>query len=289
MKALIFMLTAILYCSLLCAQTDTTITDTTRSVYKALPVIRYYPANRATPPSDDKETISINSVLVRKSAYTTMQPLNAITACKPCILLSYNKEGRLLSKSINYTDAIVGYYIEYHPNGKAKLIGHYKENPTGDWNDLWNRGYARKDGVFTYFDERGIKLYSEYWKNDEFVKQVPEQSKAEIWTVDVTLHNEKLPSPTITITPLQLKEIKITPRYKNKSTAGNLFIKVDVFAPWQHMVSDTFTLDNFKDIDIQKMVNKARVKEEDHLLCDIYIFNNGNLLYFRELKLQPVN
>jgi hypothetical protein len=155
MKTLLFLLTSTFYCSWLCAQTDTTVTDTTRNVYKGLSIKKYYAAN-------------------------TSSSHDVIANCKPCILLFYDSNGKLLSKSIKYTDAIVGYYIEYHPNGKVKLIGHYKENPTDDWNNLWDRGYGRKDGVFTYFGADGKKLYAEYWQNGQFIKQSPEQRKTEI-------------------------------------------------------------------------------------------------------------
>lgn len=289
MKTLMFLLTATLYCSLLFSQTELADTDTTRSVYKDLPVINDHPIKGSLHPVNNG-WISVNGVLVKRNAYTNKQePLNAVAACKPCIFLFHGADGKLLSKSIKYTDAFVGYYIEYYPNGKAKVIGHYKENPTNDWNNLWERGYGRKDGAFTYFDDGGKKLYAEYWQNDQFIKQVPEQKKTEIWNIDITLNGNKI--DTQAIDPEQIKNLQITPRYKNSSTEGiNLTIKVEVYAMGHKIVSKMFSPDNFNTVDVPKMLMEAGITLADSPGCNIFIYNNidANVRY-QPIKLRPGN
>lgn len=85
------------------AQVDNLKTDTTRSVYNGIVTIK----------------------MKNKSDYRKI-----MAECRPCILLKYDNEDRLVRKAIQYTNCPVGYYIEYLPNGKVKLIGHYKNTKT---------------------------------------------------------------------------------------------------------------------------------------------------------------
>ena len=86
----------------------------------------------------------------------------------------------LLSEGVYCTDCGVGFFKEFYPDGNVKLSGKYKENPTGNWK---NYNCQVEHGQWVYFKENGDTLYSEYWNNGEFIKQVPEQSKMEIWKV----------------------------------------------------------------------------------------------------------
>ncbi len=95
-----------------------------------------------------------------------------IDKCRPCILLSYDTIENLRLKRITYGDCCVGYWIEYFANGRVKVLGHFKENTTGNWNNIFEKGYCREDGVWTYFNKNGKQLYSEIWKEGKLIKKI---------------------------------------------------------------------------------------------------------------------
>ena len=86
--------------------------------------------------------------------------------CCPCILESYDEKDNLIRESVSCTDWGVGWFKTYYKNGNLELTGAYKENPKGDWNDIWDRVYCSDpNGKWTYFKENGDTLYSEFWDN----------------------------------------------------------------------------------------------------------------------------
>ena len=109
----------------------------------------------------------------------------------------------------------MGSFKEYYSNGQVKLSGRFKENPTGNWDDIVGLGFSVPDGEWIYYNEHGKKsCIPEYWEDGYFIKQIPEQGKTEIWKVDLTLNGESIEQKTLT--PDQLKDLTITPRFKNQ-------------------------------------------------------------------------
>jgi antitoxin component YwqK of YwqJK toxin-antitoxin module len=155
------------------------VTDTTRSVYKNLPTLKTYAVSSSSLSSADTSWFKINDKSVDETTYRKFTQFQGVyDNCRPCILLGYDINDRLLYKSIIYGgECQVGYRIEYYPNGKVKVIGHYKENDTGNWDELSERGYCVKDGVWTYFNNNGIATHSEIWKDGKFVEKVPVKKK----------------------------------------------------------------------------------------------------------------
>ena len=91
--------------------------------------------------------------------------------CCPCILRTYDEHDILLREYVACTDCKVGDYREFYPDGSTKSTGHYKENHTGKWGNIWEKGYCSvKDGEFVYFNEKGEVSFSEFWKNGRLVK-----------------------------------------------------------------------------------------------------------------------
>jgi antitoxin component YwqK of YwqJK toxin-antitoxin module len=276
MKGTSLLLLITLICKLTFAQVDLTKTDTTKSVYKGLATRKFYSVRYSSSSTNGVTTYKLNDKEVSKSTYDKYNNTwENMETCKPCILMTYDMNDKLLFKGIQYTDCAVGFWIEYYPNGKVKLIGHYKENITGDWTNAWERGFcSREDGVFTYYNDNGEELYSEYWKDGQFIKQVPEQSKTELWNVELTLDGVKVDKQVLT--PKQVSEIKITPHFKNSSTAGtNITIKVIVSAVGHKQIEQSFTIDNFKTVDIQKMFDDAGIKSSETASCNLMIYNNA--------------
>lgn len=262
-------------CNLSFAQIDLTKTDTTKSVYKGLETRKFYRVGYSSSSINGVTTYKLNDNEVSKSTYDKYHDTwKNMETCEPCILMTYDINENLLYKGIQYTDCIVGFWIEYFPNGKVKLIGHYKENESGNWKNSWGIGLCRPDGAFTYFNESGEELYTEYWKNGQFIKQFPEQTKTELWNVELTLDSVKVDKQVLT--PKQVSEIKITPKFKNSSTVGtNLTIKFSVSADGHEDKEQTFTLDNFNTIDVQEMIEKLGIKSTEKASFQLSIYNNG--------------
>ena len=276
-----------LICASLFSQVDTAMTDTTRSVYQGLKTLKFYDANFSYVYKAGRRSYEVNNKRVSKGDYDKYHsPWKNMEVCKPCILEAYDTKDILIRKSIQYTDCPVGFLIDYFPNGKVKVIGHYKENESDDWNDLWDRGFCRKDGVFTYFNDKGQKLYNEAWKDGQFIKQFPEQKKTELWTITLTLDGEKIGKQPLT--PQQVSELSITPQFKNSSREGtDLTIIFEISAAGHKPASGTFTLDNFNTIDVQKMLDGIGVKSSDKFSCTLLVLNNGVNVFRYGLTIKP--
>lgn len=135
--------------------------------------------------------------------------------CCPCILMTYDKDDVLLTEAVQCTDCFVGYYKEFYPNGRLKLLGHHKENPTNDWNDIFKRGYCGvEDGKWIYYNEDGQIIKIETWKDGSFVEQKPTGNKPEIWKVDKWVNDEIWQGGTIDTGNFGAFEIVL--RYKNE-------------------------------------------------------------------------
>jgi hypothetical protein len=134
------------------------------------------------------------------------------------------KRDNLIRKSVSCTDCGVGWFKTYYKNGNLELTGEYKENPTGNWDDIWDRGYCSvPDGKWTYFKENGDTLYSEFWDNGVFVKQVPEQTKVEIWDIEIQLNGKD--ADTLSIPIVNIGDLIIKPKYKNSTTNSERYIR----------------------------------------------------------------
>ena len=156
----------------------------------------------------------IDKLKYKKYRKKSRKSSKTIRSCQPCILKNYDIHEQLIREYVAYGGCGVGWFKDYYPNGNIQLTGQYKENPTGDWNKLYVRGYCSvPDGKWTYFNENADTLYSEYWNNGEFIKQVPEQNKAEIWGIDILLHGIKLEGQKLSAK--EFKEIEVIPKFKN--------------------------------------------------------------------------
>jgi len=114
----------------------------------------------------------VNNKVVNKATYDKYKSnWDNIEKCRPCYLKTYNVHDSLIREGLQYEDCAVGDWIEYYPDGKIKVKGHYKENPTGNWDSLYDRGYcSRKDGKWTYYNENGTVIKVENYIDDKLVK-----------------------------------------------------------------------------------------------------------------------
>ncbi|MFH0895195.1 MAG: hypothetical protein V2A54_12235 [Bacteroidota bacterium] len=230
------------------------------SVYGKLETRKYYNVGLSSETINGKQVYKANGKKVSQSVYNYYNNTRKnIDLCRPCILKMYDENDLLVREIVQYSDCGVGWFKLYFANGKVKLIGQYKENLTNDWDNLWERGYCSiYDGQWTYFDETGDTLYSEFWDKGEFIKQVPEQKKTQIWRVDLTLDSVKIKNQILSID--QIKDLKITPRYKNNNIdSTNLSMKFQVSSVGYKLNEQVFSVDSFKSIDVAKMLSDVGI------------------------------
>jgi hypothetical protein len=257
------------------------------TVYKKLKTKEYYSVNSSFTTSNGSSIYRVNGQEVDKTTYEKYHSTwKNMENCCPCILKSYNENDILLREAVSCTDCGVGRFKEFYLNGKIKLTGYYKENPTGKWKDIWDRGYCSvKNSQWTYFKENGDTLYSEFWEDGEFIKQIPEQSTSEIWDVDLILNGQKFDKQELPID--EIKNLIITPKYKNSNSTPIVSIKIEVSATGFVPNEKTFTLKAFKNVDISEMLSEVGISKDKQISVDLLIFNGNDFVksyYFNLTK-----
>jgi len=254
------------------------------NVYKELETKKFYSVGLSYQTTNGKGTYEVNGKKVSKSTYNKYQSTwKNMETCCPCILESFNENDNLIRKSVSCTDCGVGWFKEYYVNGNIKLSGSYKENPTGNWNDIWNRGFCSiANGQWTYFDKNGDTLYSEFWNNGVFVKQVPEQNKVEIWDVEVLSNGQNI--DTLSIPIASIGELSIEPKYKNSNTNSKITIKFEVSAIGHRMNAQEFTLESFKEIDVNGMLAEVGIPKDKKTSFTLSIYSDGQVVKLFYLK-----
>ena len=204
-------------------------------------------------------------------------------SCCPCILESYDENDVLLSESIACTDCGVGWFKKYYSNGKLKLTGQYKENPTNNWDDIWRRGYCQvRVGEWKFYNENGERLYSEFWNDGVFLKQVPEQPIAELWEVFLNLNGIKIDTQKVSID--EIRNIEIIPKYKNSNTNLDLVIRFEITAVGYPIFKKDFSLKTFKDIDVHKMLSELGIPKEEETNFTLSVSDNKKYVRWYSLK-----
>lgn len=257
------------------------------SVYRGLETKKFYSVNLSAQTKNGKTTYEVNGKKVSEDTYKKYESTwTNMETCCPCILQSYDENDVLLRESISCTDCGVGSFKEFYPNGIVKVAGHYKENPTGNWDNIWERGYCSiPNGQWTYFNETGDTLYSEFWNNGEFIKQVPEQKTNEIWKVELTLNGE--PVDKMALTPDQVKQLVITPRFKNSSPIEtNITIEFQVSAVGHKLNTKTFTIDNFNTIDVKQMLSEVGITSNKKSSFYLKVYNNDEFIAYFTLDIK---
>lgn len=250
--------------------------DSVLTVYGKLPIYKIIAGGYVSiTDTSNKTNYSINNKKVNETEYN--QGIANINLCSPCIAVDFNQNNIKISETIQYSDCGVGWFKEFYPNGKIKRTGHYKENPTGNWKNIWDRGYCSiKDNKWTYFKENGDTLYSEFWNNGEFIKQLPEQNIPELWDIELTLNNLIIDTQTIAIN--QIGHLKINPKYKNSNTSLKLTLTFEVSADGYIVNEKPFSLSSFKNIDVSSMLLNVGIPKEKKTYFILNVLNNGQVI-----------
>jgi len=248
------------------------------TVYKNLKTKKFYSVSLSSQTSNGIGTYEVNGKSVSKSTYDKYKSTwKNMETCCPCILKSYNEKDVLIREAVSCTDCGVGWFKTYYLNGRLKLTGSYKENSTGNWDDIWDRGYCSvPNGQWTYFNEKGDTLYSEFWNNGEFVKQTPEQSDTEIWDVLLTLNGQKVDKQIIAIN--DIGNLTIDPKYKNSNSNSNLTINFEVSAIGYKMNEKQFTVESFKKIDVNSMLVEVGIPKDKKTSFVLTIYSNNQAI-----------
>jgi len=256
------------------------------SVYKNLKTKKFYAVNLSYQGFQNKGSFKkskkyeVNDKQVNRRTYQKYKRRSSdISNCCPCILKAFDEFDTLLWVGVSCTDCRVGWYKEYYRNGKVKVSGQYKENPTQDWKDIFYKGYCNVEhGKWEYYNESGDTLYSEFWKNGLFLEQIPEQQINEIWKIDLVL-KDTIVSKDKRFTIDQISELEIVPKYKNSSLKKpKLTIEVEVSAIGARRQLVKLTPETFKDIDVRKMILDAKIPEGNKISFEIAVYKNDTFI-----------
>lgn len=260
----------------------------TISTYKNLETKKFYSVDLESSSMNSEKTIyKVNDKEVKEANYLKYKSTwENMKNCKPCILQYYDENDVLLREAIAYTDAQVGYFKEYYPNGQIRLNGFYKENTTGNWDNLCSRNLCNVPiGTWTYYNEKGETLYTEQWNNGTFIQQTPEQNKLEIWKVEMTLNDELITNQTLTSS--QVNELVITPKFKNSYREGvNLTIDFKASTIGRKSIQLASTLEELKTIDLENKLIENGYKSNDKIMYDLFVYNNNNSIALFNPKIE---
>lgn len=131
--------------------------ESVKSNYLQLDTLVFYDVELEVETYHGRTTYWVDRKEVSKKTYDTFNTFwENVDKCKPCYLKTYEKSGRLLKEGVQYGDCNVGIWTEYYPDGKVKLKGHFKENDTQDWFEIWTKGLCSvKHGLWVLYDRKG--------------------------------------------------------------------------------------------------------------------------------------
>ena len=135
-------------------------------LYGKLKVQREYWTNLRVIDSVNTKVYRANNKTISPELYFEIKEVNAkasVAQCKPCFLEVYDITGKIIRKSISYTDCPVGKEITYFSNGKIKSIGYWRDNIGATWRDF----KCGLTGDWLYYNEDGKIVKIECHDNDK--------------------------------------------------------------------------------------------------------------------------
>lgn len=249
------------------------------SVYGKLKTIRTYQVSTMKTQENDKFIYQINDKRVSEKEYLKYQAgFDSLAYCTPCIRKNYDADEHLTSEGVYYTDANCGWYKEYDSRGNLKISGHFSENKSGDWSPNSGYQFAIRTGEWIYYTDKGTPLYSEFWDNGTFLKQVPEQDQVEIWKVSFELDGKLLKNGQ-TIQAGDLNRMDIIPHYKNKARSDDeLKVEIQIMAVGHKIIQISSNLADFKGIDLKQNLLDEHFYKEDQITYWIRVLDKKDLI-----------
>lgn len=302
-------------CVIFCQKMFSQISDS--SVYGSLVVKKIHSVYLTSHGTLRNRSYQVNGREVSQQVYERYEREDSVwyTRC-PFILRRYNEREVIVSEMVSCSDCGVGYYKEFYPSKRLKVKGQYKENPTGNWKDISERGFCSEPtGKWFYYEERdtnyhikytedwndgkpiGTWLYYNYdpkrksndivriekWNNGEFVEQKPESREVEIWSVRLLLGEAIVDSQVLNIA--DIRNLNIVPKYKNKSRSTSLTVELNA---WVNSgttdLSKNYIVKNPDEININDLIAEPDFKKitelatKGSLHLSIGLFDNGKHL-----------
>src|SRR5688572_14254384 len=91
--------------------------DTMKSIYKDLPVLKFYTISTETVTENGATVYKAGGKTIDKATYDKYNDSRkTFMQCKPCIMETYDNNNLLSSRAIKYTDCPVGYWLNYYPS-----------------------------------------------------------------------------------------------------------------------------------------------------------------------------
>lgn len=262
----------------------------TNSVYKNLEIKKSYAVNLESHFVDEKAvSYKVNGRRVDAKTYQKFDKVNQESDdCCPCFLREYTENEVLIRENVVCGDCGVGVFKGFFPSGKVKIAGQFKENPTGNWEDISARGYCNvRTGIWFYYNELNGFHYLQYiekWDNGQFIEQKPESNRPEIWGFDYLINAIKIDTQAITIA--EFKTSQIIPKYKNKLKYSNLRAKVSATVSGVTMNTvqpQECAIEDVGKIDIETLIEKAGIKDLQRIHIQVQVYESER--YLRSFQL----
>jgi antitoxin component YwqK of YwqJK toxin-antitoxin module len=114
----------------------------------------------------------VNRIKVSEEVYHHLDSLlNNLNKCTPCFLKVYDTDNNLVWESEHYKNCGVGPFVEYYPGGSIKITGQFKQNLSGNWDDISAKEYrSKREGKWTYYDTEGKITKVENYEDGKLIK-----------------------------------------------------------------------------------------------------------------------
>jgi hypothetical protein len=255
--------------------------------YSKLDTIKYYDVSRSMHDSGNGKKYSINQKNVSREYYEKFaETSRARKECQPCILQTFTEDEILVSEEVALGYSTVGWFKKYHPNGKLKQTGYYVENPIPATPHRTWKWYVN-DGTWTWYDLNGDTLYTETWKQGEFINQFPEQNITEPWKVDLHLKGDT--GIIDKITADQVRDLQIKAKYKNSNRDSVSYVlQIMAYARNKYGnpgMSVKIPLDSLKHFDLNKELLSHYFLSTHEIGSNIWVYNNNKYLDLFHIKI----
>lgn len=92
--------------------------------------------------------------------------------CQPCQVYTYNDQQQLKHVSVQFEECLVGPFTEYYLDGRLKVEGNFKSNPSTDWSNLRLRGLCSvREGEWKYYSDNGKLEVVETYQNGKIIQR----------------------------------------------------------------------------------------------------------------------
>ena len=145
-----------------------------RKGYGTVDTLTFYRVSTSATTDKNGTTYYIDDTPIDKATYDKYaDAYENLKKCKPCWMKTYGRDGKLLYEGMQYTDCLVGDYRDYYSDGTLRSAGHYLENHTGKWKNIYERGYCgTKNGEWKYYSVSGKDSLTETYVKGKLVTTV---------------------------------------------------------------------------------------------------------------------